>query len=40
MDKVMENKKLETTNIFIDTQAFVQQNFKFENKLLSRLAEL
>jgi hypothetical protein len=34
------NKKLETRNIFIDTQAFRQQHFKFDNRVLSRLREL
>lgn len=34
------DKKLETRNIFIDTQAFRQQHFKFGNRVLSRLREL
>ncbi|MCP4698663.1 MAG: DUF4935 domain-containing protein [Gammaproteobacteria bacterium] len=32
--------KLEARTIFIDTQAFMQQGFRFEKKVLSRLSEL
>jgi len=31
---------MKTRNIFIDTQAFMQQGFKFENTILSRIKEL
>lgn len=31
---------MKTRNIFIDTQAFMQQGFKFENTVLARISEL
>ena len=35
----MKNE-MKTRNIFIDTQAFMRQGFKFENNVLSRIKEL
>lgn len=36
----MEKEDLKLTNLFLDTQVFVEKNFNFDNKLFQRLIEL